>query len=193
MVTRAVSRRGMLQVLAAAGVATVGAESIASVARAAPGDASGTVTAIPPFATIGTVSSSAGDKLVVQADQGSLTVVPQPNARMYSGAVGDVASMAAFIVGDRVFVAGEVLGDGTISASTVGSVYENLAFQVVFVDPARKMVRTDKGNLRLDGRLPGPRQPSHQLLAGTSATGTTWRDPRNQDSYLLLADSDSLS
>lgn len=193
-----VSRRRVLWIFGAAGAAGIATAGIA----AAPASASSpsastqmddTVTAMPTFGIVGTVAKVELDRLVLWVGRRSLVVIPAAGASIYSGRVGKVASSAALIVGDRVFVQGEDKGDGVIAASSVGSVYDNVVLEVESVDVGRQVARTSRGLLHLNGKLPDVDRVQHHLPVGVSIAATTWTDPRDQRTYLLVAQLDQIS
>ncbi len=193
-----VSRRRALQVFGVAGVAGIASGGVAASAAgasstSAPAQAGDAVTSLPSFGIVGMITDIHSDRFILRVGVRSLVIVPIAEASIYSGQAGRVTGVAALIVGDRVFVQGEDKGDGTIAASSVGSVYDNVVLKVASVDPAAQLVTTNKGILHLNGKLPDLGRVSHRLPAGVSVTATTWTDPRDKRTYLLLADSDRIS
>ena len=194
------SRRRMLRIVgtagavSAAGVAAATAVATPATAASTSGSATAdTVTALPSLGVVGTVADVRPDRLVLRVGRRSMVVVPTADASVYSGRAGSVSGIADMIVGDRVFVQGEDKGRGRVAASSIGSVYDNVVLRIRSVDLARGRVETSRGTLYLTGTLPDVGELEHRLPVGVAVTATTWTDPRDRRTYLLLTELDRIS
>jgi hypothetical protein len=192
-----VSRRRALRIFGVAGAAGVASAVAASPAAAddplSPSQADDTVTSLPVFGIVGVIADIRADRLVLRVGRRSLVVIPADGSSIYSGHLGKVNSIAALIVGDRVFVQGQDTENGVVVATSVGSVFDNVVLEVESVDAGRRLAKTSRGSLYLDGGLPDVGRVQHQIPLGVSIAATTWTDPRDRRTYLLLTHLDKIS
>jgi hypothetical protein len=181
-------RREFLRIVVVGGgvLAGLAGASTASAAPAAPTPAAG------GSGAVGLVESADEGRLRLRTSQGSVEVVPAPNAKLYSGIRGEVPDFSSFVVGDRVAVEG-VLDSNVLVADSAGSIFEPIRVTVDHVDARSGVAHTAHGKIRLtpDG-LPftaaGVRRRPAALTAGAHIEGLAWRDPRSGERCLLIAD-----
>lgn len=139
---------------------------------------------------VGVITSIRSGAIEVNTKEGVVTVVPEPGARMYSGASGEVMDTNQFLLRDRIAAEGRWEKPGVqFRAHSIGSLFDTIEVNVEAVDAAGS-VRTDKGIVRLDiGRLPFSRRtPNSPALAeGHVLRGLAWKHPATEEYYLLKA------
>jgi hypothetical protein len=177
------SRRDVLRVVVVSGAAMpfVSRAAFAGADETGPGYTS----------IIGDVINCTRSSMSIRTSSGEVTVTPAGGARMYSGAFGDVGSMADFIPGDRVVAQGN-WSNGMFSAAAVGSAYKPMEARVDSVSNDGTVAHTSIGDVLLDqSRLPNTPEsaqpPAPRPSAGDVLSGLEWQHPETGDRYLMIA------
>lgn len=191
MDTPTITRRDAIRLLGAGSLAGAVAMGLGAGGDAnASTEAPETIITDPTLSAVGTVAATSPEKLSVTTRSGSFSARPLPEARMYSGVSGRVSSASDFIVGDRVLVQGVGKDGDAILAGRIGSVYLPTEFTVQSIDSTGAYAETSIGALDLRGSLPDRGRIEHSLQANQTLRGLTWTDPRNGQTYLVLAEHD---
>jgi hypothetical protein len=183
------TRREFLRIVVVGGGVMAGLAA-ASATSAAPTPGAGPAAA--KSGAVGLVETASKGRLRLRTSTGLVDVVPAPNARLYSGAQGEVADFGSFVVGDRVAVEG-VLDSKVLVADSAGSIFEPIHLTVDRVDARGGVAHTTRGQIRLTPEgLPftpaADRRRPAALTAGSRIDGLAWRDPRSGEQCLLIAD-----
>lgn len=183
--TKRISRRGALRAIggsAATALLVMGGDWPEQPAAAATDTLSDPDSAL---ASVGTVRTVTPDALGVMTGDGLVTVVREGGTRIYAGAAGRVADFRAFLIGDRVVIAGTSRTDGAIAARSVGSVLRPVQATVLAFDPATGVASTTIGDVDLSGRLPDLPSASHVREVGAVVDGYLWSDPASGRQFLV--------
>ena len=145
----------------------------------------------PPDFVAGTVVSSKGNALTLQAKNGqNLLLEPSQNVQLYSGIYGRVASLRQFIVGDRIGAQGFLTGT-RLTAVRAGSIFTPAEVTIQSVGLNRQVAVSDDGPLNLSRmNLPdvgtiGLR--AAQINAGQRLNVLIWTHPQTKTAYLAAA------
>lgn len=177
-----VTRRDALKAVIVTGVAAPAVFGVAGPTAAASEEA----------VIVGFIRSTSDDRLIIDTPSRVVEVFPASGARMYSGAYGEVSSIHAFYVGDRIVAKGAYTAQGFI-ATDVGSAFSPLKARIDRVSPDGSVAHSTAGPLLLTaGELPSlpdsdlgePRNDN--VRPGSVIEGLEWTNPSTGQRYLLV-------